>query len=160
MTTKKLAETKGVEVLQLIAQNLLNEMGTEAEAEVSEDKVNDAFVVSIKSENEAGLLIGNRGKTIEALQIVLGIIYRRKTDEWKRILVNIADWREKEEERLEGLAKQTADRATETGLPQELYNLTPAQRRVVHLALSENPKVSTESKGEGRERYLVVTPKK
>ena len=75
------------------------------------------------------------------------------------IVVDVSNWREKEEERLISLATITAQRAKDTGEVQYLYNLTPAQRRVIHLTLSENPGVSTESQGEGKDRYLAITPK-
>jgi len=157
MAKKK--EKQNTDFLQEASEKLLEQMGTNATVSIEEDKDNEAIMVKISSENEAGLLIGNRGRTIEALQTILGLIYRRKTDEWKRVLVNIADWREKEESRLQELAEQAASRAIETGEPQQLYNLTPAQRRVVHLTLSEKEEVVTESKGEGRDRYLEVSPK-
>ena len=92
-------------------------------------------------------------------QVILGMIYKRKTGEWQRIVVDVSNWREKEEERLISLATITAQRAKDTGEVQYLYNLTPAQRRVIHLTLSENPGVSTESQGEGKDRYLAITPK-
>src|SRR4030043_165124 len=64
---------------------------------------------------------------------------------------------DKEKERLIGLAILTAQRAEETGKPQSLYNLTPSQRRTIHLFLAEKPNVKTESQGEGNERFLIVT---
>ena len=58
------------------------------------------------------------------------------------------------------MADQISQRVVETGQPQPIYNLTPTQRRIVHLALSESKDVETESTGEGEERYLLVKPKK
>jgi len=57
---------------------------------------------------------------------------------------------------LKNLAEQTAQRAIETSEPQNLYNLNPSQRRVIHMYLSENDDIVTESEGEGYERYLVI----
>jgi len=72
----------------------------------------------------------------------------------------VGDWRERQEEQLVKMASEVAERAKQTGEPQPLYNLTPAQRRVVHLELEKDSEVTTESTGEGNERYLVVKPKK
>ena len=144
-------------VLKEVASELLKLMGVNVEIEVEEDKENEALLVNIKSDEEAGLLIGNRGRTINSIQIILGMIYRQKTGEWKRI--NVADWREKEQTRLESLAEITSQRALDTGEPQSLYNLTSAQRRIVHMSLSENNQIETESAGEGKDRYLLVKPK-
>jgi spoIIIJ-associated protein len=88
------------------------------------------------------------------------MIYRQENGEWKRISVNVGDWREKQEEYLSEMAKVTAERAKQTGEPQNLYNLSPSQRRIIHIALSEDKEIETESVGEGEERYLVVKPKK
>lgn len=143
-----------------LTKELLKLMGLKAKPEVSEDKKNSAILVDIQTEDEAGLIIGNRGTTLNSLQTVLSIMLAKKMDDWQRVLVNVNNWRDKEESRLSELATQAADRALSTGEPQYLYNLAPSQRRVVHLALSEENKVETKSEGEGKERFLVVLPKK
>lgn len=157
---KQTKDKKDQDILKEIAEKLLSLMSTKATLDVSEDKENDALVVRINAGDEAGLIIGNRGRTLNSIQVILGMIFRKKVGDWKRIIVDVSDWREKEEERLTGLASLTAERAKTTGEPQYLYNLTPAQRRVVHLSLSKNPEVTTESQGEGKDRYLVISPKK
>lgn len=58
------------------------------------------------------------------------------------------------------MAEQTAQRVLQTGEDQFLYNLSAAERRIVHMSLSEFEGVETESFGEGSERYLVVKLKK
>lgn len=156
---KKKTKKEKLKLIQELANKLLELVGSSAKAVVSEDEENDAFLVDIQTENEAGLLIGNRGRTLNSIQTALGIIVRRQTGEWERIIVNVADWRERETQRLEELANQVADRAKTTRQPQSLYNLTPSQRRIIHLALADNPEVKTESQGEGKERFLVVSPK-
>jgi spoIIIJ-associated protein len=83
---------------------------------------------------------------------------KQQTGEWVRIVVDIGDWRQKHESHLASLAQAAAERAKATGEPQPLYNLTPSQRRVVHLALVGRDDVATESQGEGASRYLVVKP--
>ena len=156
MAKKKEAPTKNIEEK---ANKLLELMGTKAKSTVSEDKENEAFVVNIETEEERGLLIGHHGETINAIQAALGMMVRQEEGEWKRIMVNVGDWRERQEEQLVKLASEVAERAKQTGEPQPLYNLTPAQRRVVHLELSKDTEVTSESTGEGSERYLVVKPK-
>ena len=156
----KQSKVDPVKVVEEISSTLLGLMGSKANAEVSLDKENDAVLVDIQTDDESGLLIGSRGDTLQSLQTVIGMIYKSKTEEWKRILVNVADWRERQQEKLDQLAKSTADRAVETGEPAPLYNLTPAERRLVHMALVDNKDVETESVGEGKERHLVVNPKK
>jgi len=151
---------KKTEELQKLVDELLSLMGTGAKAGVSYDKESDAFIIDIDAGDETGLLIGKKGETLTSLQTVLGIMFKQKTGEWNRVVVNVGDYREKEEQYLKDLAASTADRVKETGEPQSLYNLKPWQRRVVHLALSEESGIVTESEGEGEDRYLVVKPKK
>ena len=148
-----------VKIVEEYATELLSLMGTSAKIEVHEDKSNEAIKVDIKSEEELGLIIGKRGETLISIQSVLGMMVRQKTSEWVRIIVNVGDWREKEEQYLENLAMQTADRTKDTGEAQELYNLSSSQRRIVHMVLSEVDGIETESLGEGKGRYLIVKPK-
>jgi spoIIIJ-associated protein len=148
-----------VKLTQKFVDELLTLMASKAKATVSFDKDNDTLLVNIDSGDETGLLIGRQGETLLALQSIIGIATKQLLGDWKRVAVDIADWREKQEEHLKNLAEITAQRAIETGEDQPLYNLTPAQRRVVHMALAENEEVTSESVGEGTERYLVIKVK-
>jgi spoIIIJ-associated protein len=111
----------------------------------------------LTKEGSAGLLIGNKGKNLLSIQYVLNLIFRKILED-KVIIVDVDDWREKDEIRLKDLAERTAQRAIETKAPQNLYNLTPAQRRIIHMHLIDKD-VITESKGEGIDRYMVITSK-
>ncbi len=153
-------KNKDLKIVKENAEKLFGLMSVEAEIEVSEDKENEAVVVSINNTKEAGLIIGSRGRTLDSIQIILAMICKKDLGDWRRIIIDVSGWREKEKERLENLAELTAQRAIETDEPQYLYNLTPSQRRTIHLFLSENSDVKTESQGEGKERYLVVTSAK
>lgn len=143
-----------------LVNNILEMMGTKAKATCELDEENKVLTVNVETQDETGLLIGRRGDTLNALQMVLGIITKQQTGEWTRVEVNVGDYRQKQEDYLKNLAKETAQKVKETGEEQPIYNLTPAQRRVVHLKLSTDETVETESVGEGEERYLVVRPKK
>ena len=145
--------------LQKTVDELLALMSVSAKAEVTFDKENDSFVVNIDAGDATGLLIGKKGETLSSLQTILGMILRQKEEEWKRVVVNVGDYREKEEDYLKNLAASTAQRAKESGQPQNLYNLLPWQRRIIHMYLAEDSGVATESEGEGEERYLIVKPK-
>jgi spoIIIJ-associated protein len=160
MAAKKVKKVDAVTETEKLAKKLLKLMGLKAKPEISEDKKNNAILVDIQTTDEAGLIIGNRGNTLNSLQTVLSLMLSKKLDNWQRVLINVNNWRDKEERRLGELAAQAAERALSTGEPQYLYNLIPAQRRVVHLALAEEKGIETKSEGEGRERFLVVLPKK
>lgn len=157
--TNLVDHSKTVEQVQALAEELFTLMGVKSTPSTSYDDANDAVVVDVQTEDETGLLIGSRGETLTAIQHILGLAFSRQADEWQRIIVNVADWRERQEDKLAALATQTADRALETGQPQNLYNLSAGDRRVIHMTLAERSDVETESVGEGKDRYLVVRPK-
>lgn len=151
---------KNIQTLEKLAGELFGLMLVEAKVEVSFDKENDAYVVDVDAGDKTGLLIGKKGDTLSSIQLVLGILFKQKVGEWNRVVLNVGDYRQKEEDYLKNLALSAANRARETGEPQNLYNLKAWQRRVIHLALSEDKEIETESQGEGEERYLVVKSKK
>lgn len=150
------AGKKVLEALEKVVAELLPLMAVKATAKVLYDKDNEAYNVNIDGGDETGLLIGKKGETLGSIQTVLGVMLKQKTGDWNRIVVNVGDYREKEEDYLKSLAESTAQRVKETGESQNLYNLKPWQRRIVHMHLSENSDVVSESVGEGEERYLVV----
>lgn len=151
---------KNIETLKKLSEELFSLMSIpKAKIDVEYDKENEAYVVNVDAPDETGLLIGKKGETLSSLQTVLGVLLKAKVGEWNRVVVNIGDYREKEEGYLKNLAMSTAERARETGQPQNLYNLKPWQRRIIHMSLSEEKDIATESVGEGEERYLVVKSK-
>lgn len=160
MAEEKKITDKAVKAVNELAEELFSLMGTSVDFEVSKDEKNNAVFVDIDAGEETGLLIGYRGETLASIQAALGMMARQKTGDFVRIIVNVGDWREKQEEQLKSLAVQAAQRARETGESQPLYNLNAAQRRIVHMVLSEEEDIETESHGEGEDRYLVVNLKK
>lgn len=141
-----------------LAVKLFDLMGVEASIEVVETG-EETFEVNINTKDETGLLIGFRGENINSLQTVLGIMVKGETGKWVRLMVNVGDYRQKQEHKLEELADQAAQRAVETKEAQPIYNLTAGQRRTIHMYLSLRNDVVTESQGEGDERFLIVKAK-
>ena len=154
-----MAAKKVEDILQKLTDELLSQMATSSKASVLYNKENDSYEVTVEAGNETGLLIGKKGETLTGLQTMLGMLLKQEVGEWKRVVVNVGDYREKEEDYLKNLAVNAANRAKETGEPQSLYNLNSAQRRIIHMVLAEDDSVVTESQGEGNERYLVVKAK-
>lgn len=147
------------ETLELVEKLLeLLDVKAEVTVETGKDEEGATASIIINPEEEAGLLIGSHGSTLNALQSFISLSLKQRTGDWVRIMVDVGDWRQKHDEQLEDLAKSSAARARETGESQHLYNLSPGQRRVVHMALAEEKEIETTSEGEGPGRYLVVTP--
>lgn len=108
MTKKDISTT-----VKELTQKLLSLLEVHAEVEVIETAEN-TFDVNLATEDETGLLIGFRGENINSIQTVLGIMLKGVTGEWIRVVVNVGDYRQKQEEKLKELANQSADRAVET----------------------------------------------
>jgi spoIIIJ-associated protein len=135
------------------AKKLLDLLGIKGEIEVTES--DDVKVVHIDTP-ETGILIGRHGETIAAFELILNQIVNRDAESWERLIVDTGDYRAKQEDRLKNLAESAAERVKETGEPYALYDLTPAQRRIVHTILAEDSSLITESEGEDRDRHLVI----
>ncbi len=158
MVKKKINDVNE-QLIDEVATKLFKLLGASVKCSVSFDKENAVYLLNVDAGDEAGLLIGKKGETINAIQIIINQIIRQKKGEWVRVIVDVADFREKENSRMVDLASQTAARVRETGESQNLYNLSPSQRRAVHMALADEKDLHTESVGEGIERYLVVSKK-
>lgn len=146
-----------IQTVSDIVEDLLHRLEIAGSVDVTTDET-EAFRVRIETE-ETGLLIGHHGKTLESFQLVLGIIISKKLGRWVKAYVNVGDYREKREETLMHMAQRAAERALALGRPVELSRLSPSERRIIHLTLSGDERVMTESIGEGDDRVLLVKPK-
>jgi len=140
-----------------VTEDLLKRLGVEGAVSVDIDET-EAYRVHIETE-ETGLLIGFHGRTLESLQIILGLLVSKALGSWVRVYVNVGDYREKREEALMLMAQQAAERALTQGRAIELAHLSASERRVIHLTLSGDERVETESVGDGSRRTLLVKPK-
>jgi spoIIIJ-associated protein len=109
--------------------------------------------------DDLGILIGRRGQTLAALQYILRLIVGHKTQTWIPIIVDAEGYKERRYEALKSLAIRMADHVKTRGAPFTLEPMPPYERRIVHLALADNPAVFTESIGEGESRKVVIRPK-
>jgi spoIIIJ-associated protein len=137
-------------------KNLFDAVGIEDPFEVNEGEESIDIVVS---SNDPGLIIGHHGDTMDSLQLILSLAIAKKLDQFKRVSLEVGDYKKNRSDYLENLAEQTKARALQDQKEIYLPNLKSWERRIVHLYLQDDPEVSSESVGEGRERTLVVRPK-
>lgn len=115
--------------------------------------------ISARVEGEdLGLLIGRRGQTIDAVQLVCYRVAFRGGGDRKRVSVDAAGYRERRRETVEGQADRAASRALESGKEIELEPMTAAERKIVHDRLKDRPGLETFSEGEEPERCVIVAP--
>lgn len=101
-------------------------------------------------------LIGYRGETLFAISYLTSIVSGRHG---KKVIVDIENYREKREATLKELASRIASKVAKTGRYQKLEPMEPSERRIIHLALQDNEKVTTMSKGTEPNRYVIVFPR-
>lgn len=139
-----------------ILQEILDKMAFVAvvEGKLEEDVVR----LDIKGE-DMGRIIGKEGATLKSLEIILSSILRSIYGEKVGVSIDAGGYRQKREKALERLARDAADEVAKTGEEKALPHMSAGDRRVIHLFLRDNPKVTTFSRGEGRDRRLIIAPR-
>jgi spoIIIJ-associated protein len=115
------------------------------------------IAVDVASEDTA-LFIGQKGETIDALQYLVNVAAFKERDFFKRIVLDAEGYRQRRVEAIQGMAHRTARKALRERRTVEMPPMNSSERRVVHLYLSENPNVTTESEGTGDGRRVMVSP--
>ena len=131
----------------------------EAEIESDSHAAEKALFFRVRGEN-LGALIGKRGQTLDALQYLLGHVVNRQQDAFLRVKLDIGSYREKQENKLRGFARNAARRVKQSGKSLALDPMTPNERRIIHAALQRDRYVTTHSEGEGEKRHVVITLRK
>lgn len=103
-------------------------------------------------------VIGHRGEFLDALQVLAGAVANIGREEYKRVVVDCENYREKREETLKRLANKLAEKAVRLGRKLSLEPMSPYERRVIHSALADSTEVKTQSEGKEPNRYIVVIP--
>jgi spoIIIJ-associated protein len=139
---------------------LLASMNIQAEITVKElDEDTVELSVNADPPTELGVLVGPRGTTLQALQEVTRTVVQAKSpSRTDRILVDVAQYRERRVAALGRFAQQVATEVVETGEERALEPMSAADRKAVHDALSENSGVVTRSEGDDPRRFVVVAP--
>ena len=116
-------------------------------------------IVDILGE-DSGLLIGRRGETLRALQFLVNLMVRNRFgEESTRVFLDVERYRERRYTSLENMAKRVAEKVSATGRAVSLEPMSPSERRIIHMALAEHPRVETHSDGLGEDRRVTVAPR-
>jgi len=135
---------------------VLDELDLEGEVEIAED--DDRITASVVGDEDYGLLIGKRGQTIDALQLIAYQAAFRGMRERKRVIVDAAGYRDRRKETLTARADRAAEQALNENQSVELDPMSAQERRVVHEHLKERSGVETYSEGDEPHRCVVVAP--
>lgn len=144
-------------------QTMLGHMGISAAIEVREPPQTGEGAPAVSLDitgDDLGILIGRRGETLASLQYVLNLVVSRQLKAHAGISVDVEGYKERRAEALKSLALRMAERVRETGRSVTLEPMPANERRLVHLALKDEPGVSTFSMGEGESRKVSINPGK
>lgn len=108
---------------------------------------------------ELGLLIGRHGRTLDALQAAVGAVTTRQMGFRYPVMVDVEGYRHRRRQKTEDIARRAADRASRQHTPVRLRPMTAYERRVVHMALRNDRRVTTSSEGTDPYRQVVISPK-
>lgn len=151
------AETKNEQhIIEEVLDQLLSYIAIEASFKVAVSE--DTAEVLLDTE-DSGIVIGYHGETLESFAFVLSLCVAKRVGRYVRIRVDVGDYKKNREESLKALAQQTKERVLSEQREFSLPNLKSWERRVVHLLLQDDPEVTSESVGEGKERTLIVKPR-
>jgi spoIIIJ-associated protein len=143
------------ERVRALVERVVEELELDATVEIEEDE--GAITARVEGE-DLGLLIGRRGQTIDAVQLICYRAANRGVKDRKRVIVDAAGYRERQREILERQADQAAERALKRGRPIELESMSSQERRIVHDRLKDRAGVETYSEGDEPDRFVVVAP--
>jgi spoIIIJ-associated protein len=147
-----------VEITVDVLQHILRYMNIPATVQV---RSTSPLTLNIHGIHEnLGLLIGRRGETLAALQLLVSLIVGHRTKHRMRIVVDAENYRERREENLRSLALRVAQQVRNYRRSIALEAMPPHERRIVHIALSDSKDISTESIGEGDARRVVISLKR
>ena len=144
------------EYLKKVIKSLLKDMGFDVEIEITVN--NDTPTYRLYSTNDA-LLIGKDGKNLKALTTVVNAILTKEINNNYRYLIDVSDYKEKNDRRIERLAKKLAREVKMTKVEVKMDSMNSYQRRLVHNILNNNKYVYTESVGEEPNRCVVIKPR-
>jgi spoIIIJ-associated protein len=140
-----------------ILEELLERMGFKAT--VTKEVDGDKITLSIEAGEDSSILIGKRGKNLNGLQYIVNRISARKDADSRPVTIDIEGYRERRKDSLEAMANRLAGKCKSSRRPVETDPLSAADRRIIHMALKEDPDVQTQSRGDGAYKNVVIRPK-
>jgi spoIIIJ-associated protein len=143
------------ERVRAVLQEIVDALDLEATVEVDED---DERIDGRIEGDDLGVLIGRRGQTIDAVQLVCYRAAFRGLQDRKRVAVDAAGYRQRRRETVERQADRAAERALDSGKEIELEPMPPMERKIVHDRLKDRSGLETFSEGDEPERSVIVAP--
>jgi spoIIIJ-associated protein len=137
-------------------QHVVNAMGVGLTANIEEKP--EGTRINLEGE-DGGMLIRRGGEGLQALQHLVATAFRRQLGDDNRVVVDCNGFRQDKDAEIRQMARFMAEKARQSGLPQEMGPMNPYERRIVHLAIAEDPTVSSESIGDAFLKTVIISAK-
>lgn len=160
VTAKKI-EQEDLDVAEILARSetfikgLLQYLAPHLQVESNSDESGIKHIITGEG---SGAIIGHRGEVLDAIQYLALLVANKDEEEFVRINIDAASYRQKRTNTLNALANKLARKAVENNRRVKVEPMNPYERRIIHFALQDNPNVTTMSEGEGRYRHVVIIP--
>jgi spoIIIJ-associated protein len=138
-------------------QRVVNAMGLELTARLEE--TDEGTRINLDGE-DGGVLVRRGGEGLQALQHVVATTFRKQLGDDNRIVVDCNGFRRDKDAELRHMARFMAEKARSSSAPQEMGPLNPYERRIVHLAIAEDPTVTSESIGDAFMKTVIIATRK
>ena len=140
-----------------ILEGILTRMGLDYPVETIESE--ESVTLRISGDG-SGLLIGRGGQTLDAIQYIINKVINKARLDRRIIVLDTEEYRGKREEYLLSLAAKLSHKVKKSRKPVTISNMSARDRRIIHLALKDDPGLLTKSRGEGAYRKIVILPSK
>ena len=135
---------------------ILKSLGIE-EAEITVEADDEEVRMDISCGDDYGSVIGRRGETLDAIQYLTRLVINRGSEEYRRVAINVGNYREKRENTLRSLARKNAAKVRKYGRNVVLEPMNPYERRIIHTTVQEIEGVTSHSVGSDGDRKVVIT---
>lgn len=151
-------DEKTKEIIKTTIEQLLEKMGFSGQVTLAESQDDENVICNIITETDSNFLIGQYGANLQAIQHLARLMVRKSLPEKIRFTLDVNSYRQQKNQSIIEQARVAAEEALTQRRAIFMKPMSTYERRIVHLELSKNPEVSTESTGEGEDRKIVVKP--
>lgn len=151
-------DEKIIGTIKKTIEEMLEKMDFSATVEISESDEDESIVCNITTGADSNFLIGQHGTNLQAVQHLARLMVRKIIPEKVRFILDVNSYRQQKNQSVIQQALSAAEEALSQHRSVIMKPMSTYERRLVHLELSKNPRISTESVGEGEERKVVVKP--
>lgn len=150
---ERVVNEQSVAAAKLFLENVFQSMGLSVNME---KRIVDGAVTFNLHGDDLGILIGKHGQTLDSLQYLTNLVANKASQERTRFVIDIENYRQRRVETLMVLAKKLASQVKRTREKVVLEPMTPHERKIIHMALQDDRRVTTNSEGEEPHRYVVI----